>query len=78
MIQNIYSLVREINTNYENDDIDAVEGLSFNMYDTIREIEFLTSGHYLSGDFDENGDLIMQFAVKQVKDGELVDLEASE
>ena len=57
MTQNIYSLVRDVKENYENDDIDTVEGLSFNMYDTIRENEFLTSGHYLSGDYDENGDL---------------------
>jgi hypothetical protein len=57
MITNIYSLVREVKENYENDDIDTVEGLSFNMYDTVREVEFLTSGHYLSGDYDENGDL---------------------
>lgn len=57
MKKNIYELVREARDGYERDDIDTVEGLSFNMYDRIRENEFLSSGHYLSGDYDENGDL---------------------
>ena len=57
MTHNIYSLAREIKHSYENDDIDTVEGLSFNQYDTIREVEFMTSNHYISGDYDDNGDL---------------------
>lgn len=57
MKYNIHELVRETRTAYQNDDIDTVEGLSFNMYERIVETEFLTSGHYQSGDYDENGDL---------------------
>lgn len=57
MIQNIYSLAREIKDTFENDKIDTVEGLSFSHYDTNREVEFMTAGHYLSGDYDEDGDL---------------------
>ena len=57
MIQSIYSLARELKENYEIDKIDTVAGLSFNMYETLREIEFITSGHYISGDYDEYGDL---------------------
>jgi hypothetical protein len=57
MEKSIYALIREVDTNYENETIETVEGLEFSMYEQIRENEFLTSGHYISGDFDENGDL---------------------
>lgn len=56
-MQNIHELVRQTRDEYQRNDIDTVEGLSFNMYDRIIENEFLTSGHYMSGDYDENGDL---------------------
>jgi len=55
----IYSYAQGIVTNYKNETntIDVVEGLDFSMYDTLREIEFLSSGHYMNGDYDENGQL---------------------
>jgi len=37
--------------------VDVVEGLSFDMYATLREVEFLSSGHYINGDYDEDGNL---------------------
>lgn len=57
MIQNIYSLAREVKDNYENDKIDTVEGLSIDTYEIIRESEFMSSGHYMSGDEDEDGNI---------------------
>lgn len=57
MIQNIYSLAREVKDNYENDAIDTVEGLSIDTYEIIREAEFMTANHYMSGDTDEDGNI---------------------
>lgn len=57
MEKNIYELVRTVKHNYEHEKVDTVEGLDFNMYDRIIETEFMTSGRYISGDYDENGDL---------------------
>ena len=57
MEKSIYALIREVDTTYENETIETVEGLEFSMYEQVRETEFLTSGHYMSGDYDENGDL---------------------
>jgi len=57
MEKSIYALIREVDTTYENETIETVEGLEFSMYQQIRETEFLTSGHYISGDYDENDDL---------------------
>lgn len=55
----IYSLAQGVVDRYRNnsDQNDVVEGLSFDMYEHVREVEFLTSSHYMTGDFDENGDL---------------------
>lgn len=57
MEYSIYALARELRDNYINDKVDTVEGLSLDTYQTIREIEFMTSGHYLNGDYDEDGNL---------------------
>jgi len=38
--------------------VDVVEGLAFDMYQTVRETEFLSSGHYMAGDYDEDGILL--------------------
>jgi len=58
-MKDIYSIAQDAATNYRNDSsrMDVVEGLSFHMYEMVREAEYLTSGHYITGDFDENGDL---------------------
>lgn len=58
-MKTIYSIANQAATNYRNDGgrHEVVEGLSFHMYETVRETEFLASGHYLTGDYDENGDL---------------------
>ena len=59
MIQDIYSFAHDIVKRYkdESNEIDVVEGLSYNMYTLIREAEFLSSGHYMNGDYDEDGNL---------------------
>lgn len=58
-MKTIYDLANQVASNYRNSSgvHEVVEGLEFNMYETIRETEFFVSGHYLSGDFDDNGDL---------------------
>ena len=57
--EDIYSLAQGVVDRYRNntDMNDVVEGLSFDMYEHIREVEFLTSAHYMTGDYDDNGDL---------------------
>lgn len=59
MQKSIYALAQDSATRYRNESsrMDVVEGLPFFMYETVREAEFLTSGHYMTGDYDENGDL---------------------
>jgi hypothetical protein len=58
-MKTIYDIANSTANTYRNDGgrHEVVEGLSFHMYESVREIEFLTSGHYLTGDFDENGDI---------------------
>jgi hypothetical protein len=59
MYENLRGTIDEIVKAYKNSDnqVDVVEGLDFDMYGTLREIEFLSSGHYMNGDFDEDGNL---------------------
>lgn len=57
MSETVYSIAREVRDNFINDQIDVVEGLSLDTYQTIREIEFMSSGHYLNGDYDDDGNL---------------------
>lgn len=57
MEKSIYEIVRDLRETYEHEDIDTVEGLDFNMHDRIIENEFLSNARYMSGDYDENGDL---------------------
>ena len=59
MNKSIYALAQDSARNYRNESsrMDVVEGLPFFMYETIRETEFLTTGHYTTGDYDENGDI---------------------
>lgn len=59
MDKSIYALAQDSATRYRNESsrMDVVEGLPFFMYEAVREAEFLTSGHYITGDYDENGDL---------------------
>jgi hypothetical protein len=58
-MKTIYDVANATANTYRNDGgrHEVVEGLSFHMYESIREIEFLTSGHYMTGDYDENGDI---------------------
>jgi hypothetical protein len=59
MEEDIYSLAQGVVQRYRDnsDQNDVVEGLSFDMYEHVREVEFFTSGHYMTGDHDEYGDL---------------------
>lgn len=59
MDKSIYALAQDAVNNYRNESsrMDVVEGLPFFMYESVREAEFFTSGHYITGDYDENGDL---------------------
>lgn len=59
MNKSIYAVATDVANHYRNDGgrHEVVEGLNFHMYETIREAEFLTSGHYQTGDYDDNGDL---------------------
>lgn len=57
MIKSIHEIVRDVKQNYEYDNIDTVEGMEFNMHDRIVENEFLSNSRYVSGDYDDNGDL---------------------
>jgi hypothetical protein len=57
MHKSIYSLAREVQDTFQKQTIDSFEGLNFSMYDTLREIEFMTSREYISGNTDENDDL---------------------
>lgn len=58
-MKNIYDLATQVADSYRNESgqHEVVEGLQFHMYETIREAEFFTSGHYITGDYDEHGDL---------------------
>jgi hypothetical protein len=60
MIQDIYSLATEVSKKFrdETNIVDVVEGLSVDTYTILREVEFLSSGHYMFGDYDEDGELI--------------------
>jgi hypothetical protein len=60
MNKSIYSVAQETIDNYRDSSkqIDVVEGLSIDMYQIVRETEFLSSGHYLNGDYDEDGILL--------------------
>ena len=59
MYENLRATIDEIVKAYKNSEnqVDVVEGLSFKMYDCLIETEFLSSGHYKTGDFDEDGNL---------------------
>lgn len=58
-MKTIYDIANDTANTYRNDGgrHEVVEGLNFHMYESIREMEFLTSGHYITGDYDENGDI---------------------
>ncbi len=58
-METIFSKAQEVANNYRNSSsrTEVVEGLDFQMYEHIKETEFLASGHYLSGDYDEDGNL---------------------
>jgi hypothetical protein len=60
MIQDIYGLAQQVSKKFrdETNIIDVVEGLSVDTYTILREVEFLSSGHYMFGDYDEDGELI--------------------
>jgi len=60
MIQDIYGLAQEVVSKFKDETniVDVVEGLSVNTYTLIREAEFLSSSHYMFGDYDEDGELI--------------------
>jgi hypothetical protein len=58
-MKTIYDLANTVAHDYRHDSgrHEVVEGLNFHMYETLREFEFFTSGHYMTGDYDEYGDL---------------------
>lgn len=58
-METIFSKAQEVANNYRNSSsrTEVVEGLEFQMYEHVKETEFLASGHYLSGDYDEDGNL---------------------
>jgi hypothetical protein len=60
MIQNIYALAEEVSRKFKDDSntIDVVEGLEVETYRILRESEFMSSQHYMFGDYDEDGELI--------------------
>lgn len=60
MNKSIYSIAQDTIDTYRDSSkqIDVVEGLSIDMYQIVRETEFLSSGHYLAGDYDEDGILL--------------------
>jgi hypothetical protein len=60
MIQNIYALAEEVSRKFKDDSntIDVVEGLQVETYRILREVEFMSSQHYMYGDYDEDGELI--------------------
>lgn len=59
-MKSIYAIANETISNYRDSSkqVDVVEGLSFDMYQIVRETEFLSSGHYMNGDYDEDGILL--------------------
>ena len=59
-MKTIYDIANTVVSTYRDssNQVDVVEGLGFDMYQTIRETEFLSSGHYLAGDYDEDGILL--------------------
>lgn len=59
MNQDIYGFVDQVTTRYrsETNQVDVVEGLSLSTYSLLREIEFLSSSHYMIGDVDEDGQI---------------------
>jgi hypothetical protein len=59
MYESIRGVIDDINKTYKNSEnqVDVVEGLAFTMYDSLVEVEFLSSGHYINGDYDEDGNL---------------------
>ena len=59
-MKSIYDVANTIVSTYRDssNQVDVVEGLGFDMYQTVRETEFLSSGHYLAGDYDEDGILL--------------------
>lgn len=60
MIQSIYSLAEEVSRKFKDDSnvIDVVEGLRVDTYRILREVEFMSSQHYMFGDYDDDGELI--------------------
>lgn len=60
MEKSIYALANEIAVDFRNDKniVDIVEGLAVETYDILRTVEFMSSQHYVNGDYDENGELI--------------------
>jgi hypothetical protein len=59
MYETIRGTIDEIVRTYKDgsNQVDVVEGLSFKMNDMLVEVEFLSSGHYKTGDYDEDGNL---------------------
>jgi hypothetical protein len=60
MDKSIYALANEISEDFRNDKniVDVVEGLPVQTYDILRTAEFMSSQHYINGDYDENEELI--------------------
>lgn len=59
-MKTIYALAEEISNDFRNGSniVEVVEGLEVDTYEILRTTEFMTSQHYVNGDFDENGELL--------------------
>lgn len=54
-MKNIIDELKSIEVNYKTATIDLAEGLSFNMYETIRTVDFYSNSKYLKGNKDSKG-----------------------
>jgi hypothetical protein len=54
MKKSIHELVRDAKQSYEHDEIELVEGLVYNQYETLKEVEYMTNNAYIKGEKDEN------------------------
>lgn len=54
MERSIHEFIRRAIDNYEKDEPEIVDGLSFNTHEILKEIEYMANNRYTKGDKDEN------------------------
>lgn len=54
MSQSIHAYVRKAIDSYEKDRPEIVDGLDFNMFDILKEVEYMANNRYTKGEKDEN------------------------